>query len=140
MIKNKLSLFSIALLILVAISSCAKKITFQTSPYVPAARGYVKVKKDSNKNYVVQIHLNDLAEVQRLEPTNQTYIVWLNTAEEKPKNIGKITSSAATFSNNLKASFETVSSTRPTQIFITAEEDPGVQMPGSKIILTTDSF
>jgi hypothetical protein len=43
-------------------------------------------------------------------------------------------------SNKLKASFETVSPVKPTKIFITAEDDPGVQYPGTQVVLTTQAF
>ena len=78
--------------------SCAKKITFLTSSVVPAARGSVKVKRDKNKNYVIQIHLLHLAEVNRLQPSKQTYVVWMVTDQNIIKNIGQIKSSTSTFS------------------------------------------
>lgn len=62
------------------------------------------------------------------------------TDNEEKKNIGLLNSSSGILSNKLKADFETSSSTRPRQIFITAEEDASVQYPGSRVILTTDRF
>lgn len=121
-------------------SSCAKKMAFLTSPVVPAARGYVKVKNDNNKNYVIQIELSDLAEVTRLSPAKQTYVVWMVTDKEATKNIGKINSSTSMMSSKLKASFETVSAMKPTKIFITAEDDASIQSPGMQVVLSTDRF
>ncbi len=43
-------------------------------------------------------------------------------------------------SNQLKASFETVSSFRPVKIFITAEDDANIQYPGNQMVLETDKF
>ena len=43
-------------------------------------------------------------------------------------------------SKTKKASIETLSPTKPTRIFITAEDDAMIQSPGTQIILTTDSF
>jgi hypothetical protein len=40
----------------------------------------------------------------------------------------------------MKASFETVSSIKPTKIFITAEVGGIVQYPDSQIVLTTDKL
>jgi hypothetical protein len=116
-------------------SSCAKKVIFLTSSVVPAAKGYVKVKTDRNKNYVIQLQISDLAGVERLQPSKQTYVVWMVTDREITKNIGRVNSS-----NNLKVSFETVSSFKPTKIFITAEEDESVQYPGEPVVLSTDQF
>ena len=128
------------LTILFSFGSCARKVSFLTSSVVPAARGYIKVKRDSNKNYVIQVHLSDLAEVGRLQPPRQTYVVWMVTDREETKNIGQVKSSENLVSKNLSASFETVSSSRPTKIFITAEDDPGSQYPGTLVVLSTDKF
>jgi hypothetical protein len=121
-------------------TSCAKKAMFQTSTVVPAARGFVKVSKDNNKNYVIKIQLTDLAEVNRLTPPKKTYVIWLVTEEDITRNIGQIKSASSMLSSKLKASFETVSSNKPTKIFITAEDDGNVQFYGSQIVLTTNKF
>ena len=126
--------------VLFSLTSCAKKVSFLTSSVVPAARGYVQVKSDNNKNYAIAIHLTDLAEVKRLQPAKQMYIVWMETSEEATKNIGQIKSSTGFMSKQLKASFETVSSLKPVKIFITAEDDASIQYPGTQVVLSTDKF
>ncbi|MGA2822280.1 MAG: hypothetical protein ABSE72_02020 [Bacteroidales bacterium] len=120
-------------------TSSAKKIPFLTSTIAPAARGYVKVKKDKNKNYVIQVHISYLAEITRIQPTKQTYVVWMVTDRDITKNIGRIKSSKNA-SNNLTGYFETVSSFQPTKIFITAEVDESVQEPCEQVVLATDRF
>lgn len=135
--------FRIGLLITMVMCSfisCARKISFLASSVVPAAQGYVTIKRDHNKNYVIQLQITDLAEVQRLQPPRQTYVVWMITIHDKAKNIGQINSSTSLFSKTLKASIETVSSFKPTKIFITAEDDANVQYPGTQLVLSTDSF
>jgi hypothetical protein len=131
---------AVAALVLVYLSSCARKISFQNSSIVPAARGDVKVKKDNNNNYNIQISLSDLAEPKRLQPSRNTYVVWMETASNTTKNIGQINSSTGFLSGKLKASFETVSSTKPTKIFLTAEDDASIQYPGAQVVLTTENF
>ncbi len=118
--------------------SCARKMTFSTSSVVPAAQGSVKVTRDNNKNYVIKISINNLAEVGRLQPQKQTYVVWMVTSEGVTKNIGQLNSSKSFLSKKLKASLKTVSSSNPTKIFITAENDPAVQFPGDQVVLSTD--
>ena len=144
-IQTKSSINTILMIVTAAIalfffSSCARKISFQTSSVVPAARGDVKVKKDNNNNYSIQVSLNNLAEPKRLEPSKNTYVVWMETSDNVTKNIGQINSSTGFLSNKLKASFETVSSTKPTKIFLTAEDDAGIQYPGTQVIMTTNDF
>lgn len=128
------------IMMLFSISSCAKKWEFLTSTVVPAARGTVKVKTDSNKNHVIQLDITNLAEPERLQTPKKLYMVWMLTDQDVTKNLGQIKTSSGTFSKTLKASFETVSTFMPVKIFITAEDDPNIQYPGWEIVLTTDRF
>lgn len=130
----------LALMIAFSLAACSKKISFLTSSVVPAARGYVSVTTDKNKNNVIEVHLSELAEVQRLQPARQTYVVWMLTSEDVTKNIGQIKSSSGMMSKQLKASFETVSSFKPVKIFITAEDDADTQYPGNQVVLETGKF
>lgn len=130
----------LTLMIAFSLSACSKKISFLTSSVVPAARGYVNIKTDKNKNNAIEVHLTELAEVQRLQPARQTYVVWMLTDQDVTKNIGQIKSSSGMMSKQLKASFETVSSFKPIKIFITAEDNADIQYPGNQIILETDKF
>jgi hypothetical protein len=125
----------LATLILLPFTLSAKKIPFLISSVTPAAQGYVKVKKDHNQNFVIKIYISDLAEIERIQPTKKTYVVWMITDRDITKNIGRVNSS-----KNLSGFLETVSSFQPTKIFITAEVDESVQVPGEQIVLTTDRF
>ena len=69
----------------------------------------------------------------------KTYVVWMETDETYVKNIGQINTSTGLLSKRLKSSFTTVSSIKPTKIFITAEEDGSIQYPGTTV-LTTANF
>lgn len=137
---SKNILLGAAAVLLLSVASCAKKITFQTSTVVPAARGQVTVNKDNNKNYAVKIKINGLAEVKRLEPSRNVYVVWMETDESQIKNIGRIKSDSNFMSSKLKADFETVTAFKPSKIFITAEDNPDAQSPGSQLVLETNKF
>lgn len=121
-------------------TSCTRKISFLNSEFVPAARGYVEMKKDKNKNNIIQVHLSNLAEVGRLVPPKQTYVVWMLTNDDTMKNIGQIKSTENRLTKNLEANFETVSSFMPIKIMVTAEDDANIQYPSSQIVLTTNRF
>ncbi len=142
--KNKFArYFALAIgsvLLLLAFNSCSRKMNFETSPAVPAARGTVKVKKDNNKNYLVKVKLTNLAEVERLDKANISYVVWMVTENNITKNIGQIRSASTMLSSKLTASFQAVSAFKPIRVFITPEEDPEVQYPTQKEILTTATF
>jgi hypothetical protein len=139
-LKKNILLGIFAIMIVFSLSSCATSVSFLTSSVVPAARGTVKVKRDNNKNYVIQISLTDLAEATRLQPSKLTYIVWMITDRQLTKNIGQLNSSKGFMSKQLKGSFKTVSSDKPVQIFITAEDDAGIQYPGTEVVLSTEKF
>jgi hypothetical protein len=128
------------MIIIFSLFSCATSVSFLSSAVVPAAKGSVKVKTDNNKNFVIQISLSDLAESTRLQPAKLTYIVWMITDRDLTKNIGQLNSSKGFMSKQLKGSFKTVSSDKPVKIFITAEDDPAVQYPGTQVVLSTDKF
>lgn len=124
----------------VFMQSCAKKITFAISSVVPAAEGSVKVKKDKNNNYNIDLRLMRLADPKRLTPSKQMYIVWMETDGNGTKNIGQLKTSSSMLSKTLKSSLKTISPFKPTKIFITAEDDRSIQYPGGQTVLTTNNF
>ncbi|MEO6819279.1 MAG: hypothetical protein ABI266_07565 [Ginsengibacter sp.] len=125
------------ILIVLTISSCSNKMSFQTSSLVPAARGYAKVKKDNNNNYHISISVTNLAEPKRLSPPKDTYVVWVET-EDGVKNVGRMNSSTGFLSKKLKATLEASTLNKPKRIFITAENDGNISFPGSELILSTN--
>ncbi|MFO7658715.1 MAG: hypothetical protein R6W78_16770 [Bacteroidales bacterium] len=139
MVKNILS-GALILLMLSSFTACSKKMVFQTSSIVPAANGYVNVKSDKNKNYVIKVSISNLAEISRLQPDKQTYVVWILTEMDQNINVGQLKSSSGMFSKRLTADFETVSSYKPAKVFITAETDGSVEYPGNMTVLTTGTF
>ncbi len=137
---KKLLASTFAIVLLLSFSSCGTNVAFQNSIVVPAAKGSVKVTKDSNKNYSIKIKITDLAEVTRLQPSKNVYVVWMETDQSITKNIGQIKSDTGLLSSKLKANFETVTAFKPSKVFITAEDDADVQYPGMQMILSTDRF
>jgi hypothetical protein len=122
-----------------SLSSCATKAHFLSSSVVPAAEGTVKVKKDKNHNYVIDVNVVNLAEPTKLQPPRNTYVVWMEGDNIEVKNMGQIKSSSSMMSKLLKGSFQTVSPNKPRKIFITAEDDPNIQfINNSNVVLTTD--
>jgi hypothetical protein len=132
-IKQVILLFSVLLLVLFV--SCSKKTAFNTSPIIPAARGEVAVKKDNNENYHIELQISFLAEPERLNPPKSTYVVWMLSEDSNPINLGQIVGTS-----KLHVKFETVSSSKPKLIFVTAEDDPSVLYPGNMRVLETNKF
>lgn len=117
-------------------SSCSKNIEFENSNVVPAARGDVSVKKDKNNNYNIKLEISYLAEPERLQPPKKYYVVWLSSEQNQiPLNIGQIVGTS-----KLHVKFESVSSSKPKRIFVTAEDDVSTQYPSNFVVLETDKF
>ncbi|MBN1821921.1 MAG: hypothetical protein JW833_14460 [Prolixibacteraceae bacterium] len=139
-LAKKIGLFFFAFLMVSPFMSHAKKVVFLNSSVVPSANGYIKVKKDNNKNFVVKIQVNDLAEISQLQNSKLTYVAWMETDHGNTENLGQLKSSTGFLSKRHKASLETISSYKPVKIFITSEDDINVQYPGRQVVLTTDNF
>ncbi|MHA8065699.1 hypothetical protein V7S76_03345 [Aquirufa sp. ROCK2-A2] len=133
--KKILVFFSVICSVLLVGSACSRPTTFLTSSIVPAAEGTIRLKKDKNKNYVIDVKFVNLAEVERLQPPRKAYVVWMENEEGRAKNLGQINSSHEMITKKLKASFETVSPFKPTKIFVTAEDELNVNFPSSMIVL-----
>ncbi len=131
---------SILLFIIFTHEACTRKIAFSTSTVVPAAQGSVKLKKDNNNNYNIDLSVMRLADPKRLNPPKNIYVVWMDTEQNGTKNIGQLKSSSSLFSKTLKSSLKTVTPFKPTGIFITAEDNANIQYPGEEIVLRTGHF
>lgn len=125
---------------IVLLQSCGTtQYKFSTSSVVPAAEGSVKVKKDKNNNYNIELHVKRLAEPKRLTPAKEMYIVWMETEQNGRKNIGQLKTSSGMFSSALTSSLTTVSTFKPTGFLITAEDDANIQYPSGQTVLSTGS-
>jgi uncharacterized protein YpmS len=138
--KKNLLLFVFSIVFTLLLNSCATKVNFAVSTIAPAAVGHVKIKKDKNNNYALQITISNLASPERLQPTRRVYIVWAQDAENNNKNVGQITTSTQRLSKALKASLAAVTTFKPVRVFITAEDDSNIQYPGNQVVLTTGQF
>jgi hypothetical protein len=130
----------VSIVLILILSSCATKAKFLDSSLVPAAEGHVKMKTDRNKNYVIKIEIFNLALPGKLNPPKNVYVVWMDDGNNNIKNMGQVKSSAAFMSKALKASFQNISSFRPTKIFLTSEYEANVQVPSQDVILSTNNF
>jgi hypothetical protein len=120
--------------------SCAKKIMFNNSNIVPAAEGYVKIKTDKNKNYIIDLNVKNLAEPDRLSPPKKMYMVWMETDGNGVKALGQLKTSSSMISSALKSSLQSTTPYKPTAFFITAEDDVAAQYPSSFVVLRSSGY
>ena len=128
-----------AIIFVLIFTSCARKVSFLPSTTVPAATGTVKVDGDRNRNYSIKLSVTNLAEPERLTPPKDNYVVWVETEENRARNVGRLRSKKRLFSRAWRGELETVTSEKPVRIFITAEDQIAPQFPG-QIVLNTKLF
>ncbi len=134
---NPFILIVAIVIIAISASSCARRMTFTTSRIAPSAEGRVKIKKDKNDNYAIELKVRHLPDPKRLDPPRKTYIVWMETMRNGTKNIGNLNTSSGLFSKTLKSSLNTVSPYKPTGFFITAENAESITYPNGEVVLRT---
>lgn len=120
--------------------ACSKKLYFEKSVMLPQAQGTVKIKKDKNNNYSIDIDIEYLAESNRLTPPKEMYVVWVETESNGIKNVGQIKSRNGLLGGKLKASTDTRVPFKPTRVFITAEDVGNGSAPAGQTVLTTETF
>ena len=122
----------LALLFVCAIAEAANKYPVTASSAVPAAKGEVTVDQDKNGNMQVRLEVEHLANPQNLTPAASVYIVWLQDKGERPENKGQIK-----IDKNLKGSFETATSAKSFELFVTGEKDSNTKVPAGQEVLRT---
>jgi hypothetical protein len=130
----------IVFLIISICSSCSKKVSFSENSMVPGARGSVKVKKDNNNNYGINVEVIHLAEPKRLPNPKDVYLVWMETKEKEIRKLGQLRVSDGLFSKAVKGSLHSMSPDRPVRVFITAEDHVNAEYPGNYVVLNTKTF
>ncbi|MBZ9650678.1 hypothetical protein [Psychroflexus montanilacus] len=129
----------VLIILLIFVSSCATKVDFPVSKTVPEANVTAKVKKDGNDNYKIDLKAEDLTSPERLDPSREMYVVWIETARGT-KNIGKLNISSGMFSSKRKGSLSTTTAFKPSRIIITAENTSTNNEPGTFIIVSSENF
>ena len=94
---------ALMLALVITLNACSPKMTFVTSSIVPAASGAVHVKKDKNKNYVVNVDVQNLADPKNLSPSKKTYLVWSESSENSAKKLGQLMPNGKALKAELKA-------------------------------------
>ena len=122
----------LALLFVCAIAEGAKKYPVTANSAVPAAKGEVSVDQDKNGNMQVHLSVEHLANPQNLTPTGSVYVVWLQDKNERAENKGQMK-----MDKNLKGTFDTVTSAKTFELFVTAEKDSNTKTPAGQEVLRT---
>jgi len=115
---------STILVLALIISSCASTKRFPVSTVTPAADISITRNHDKNGNAVIKVTAKNLASVDRLDPPQKAYVVWIVTEKDGVHNIGKLKNK-----NAKTTGLETLTSFKFTEVFITAEEQADAVYP-----------
>lgn len=117
------------------VAACSKKVVFPDSQVLPGADVELRIDRNKNNNYELEMELENLAKPNRLTPPRGTYVAWLVTERHGTINIGNLRPS-----NKNKASLTTVTPYKPIRVFITAEDNQEVISPSSQVVLNSEEF
>ena len=120
--KNTKKILLIA--IVAILSSCANTKKFPVSNIVPAADISVKKNINSQKNFTLEITVQNLASPERINPPGKNYIVWIVTKDFGIKNVGQLN-----VENAKKGYFNTITPFDFYEVFITVENQGDLNYP-----------
>jgi hypothetical protein len=112
------------IVVVVLMTSCTNAVKFPVSNTVPGADITVTKKQDKNKNYVIEVTAENLAEASRLNALNTNYSVWIVDENGAIKNVGQLISK-----DSKKTTLKTTTPYNVKEIFITAEEQGNLNYP-----------
>jgi hypothetical protein len=119
------TLKTLAILLLVFLmSSCAISTRFPVSRVTPAADIVLRKSHDHNGNVVIKITAKNLASVDRIDPHEKVYVVWIVTEKDGTRNIGALKNR-----NVQTIDLETLTPFKFTEVFITTENHVDVSYP-----------
>lgn len=122
-------------LVAVLLTSCSKRVVFPDSPSMPGADVVLKIDKNKNNNYEMELEVENIARPNRLTPPRNNYVVWLETSSHGTINIGNLM-----VSSRNRGSLTTVTPYKPIRVFISAEDKQDVIFPSSQIVLSSEEF
>ncbi|MEP6645248.1 MAG: hypothetical protein ABJA69_12170 [Acidobacteriaceae bacterium] len=111
-------------------AAAASDVRLVADPSVPAAVGKADLHKDKNGNLRLKLKVYHLAKPSSLTPAKQAYVVWIEGRGKTPENQGQLK-----VNNKLEGKFENTTNYEAFDIYITAEDNPGVQTPSEPKLL-----
>ena len=112
------------LALVIILSSCSIVNKFPISNVTPAADIVLSRQHDQNGNNKIKVTARNLAAVERLNPPQTVYVVWVISENDGIRNIGLLKNK-----NARVAEIETLTPFKFTEIFITAENKADVSYP-----------
>ena len=118
-----------------ALAGCGGKVAVNVSSLVPATQAELKTGKDGNDNPVVELKVKHLAPPQNLQPAKSVYVVWVETADGKVFNAGRLK-----LNDDLEGEIRVMTPYPRFRLVVTAEDDALASSPGSQRVIETNQM
>jgi len=132
---KRIAAFALALVIAAGLAGCAKQIGLNISSTVPATQAELKTSRDDNDNPVVELKVKHLAPPQNLQPARSAYVVWVETADGKTFNAGRLK-----LNDDLEGGIRIMTPYPRFRLVVSAEDDPLAARPSSQRVLETEQI
>jgi hypothetical protein len=121
-----------AMVLLLSLACYAKTFRLTGDPSIPSATGKVETHHDKNGNTKLDVEVEHLAKPEKLTPSKNTYVVWIQPSGGSPQSLGELK-----VGDHLKGEFSTATPEKNFDLFITAENDPRASTPSDPQLLKT---
>lgn len=110
--------------------ACAHQVPLQSTAFVPAAAGQLKLKEGPSGNTRLKVEVEHLADPGKVVPGASTYVVWVQSNDSNVQNVG-----ALRVDDDRKGRLETTTPYGNFQIFITAEPGATATRPSGERLM-----
>src|SRR5258708_4919676 len=111
-IRN-IAITTVLCLFLLSLSSFAKTFRLTNDPSIPSAAGKVESDHDKNGNVRLHVTVEHLAKPEKLTPSKNTYVVWIQPSGSAAQNLGELR-----VGDHLKGEFTGVTPEKNFDLFI----------------------
>lgn len=108
----------------------ASDVRLNADASVPGATGKAHLSKEKNGNLKLKVEVQHLAKPGALTPSRQSYIVWTQARGKEAQNQGVLK-----VNDDLRGTFEATVSNEDFEVFITAEDNPKIDVPSEPRLL-----
>ncbi|MBV9073389.1 MAG: hypothetical protein JOZ10_07150 [Acidobacteria bacterium] len=129
--SGKLMLTLLGAVLLFVSAALADQFKMRAGESNPAAMGIVHVNTDRNGNLELELDAKHLAPPDRLTPAHSSYVVWIQPSGKSAEVLGQLRVN----NKDEAASFKTSVPYHNFDVFVTAEDNPKPDMPGSIEVL-----
>jgi len=133
--RRSITALALALVAVGVIAGCGGKVAVNVSSIAPATQAEVKTDKDKNDNPVVELKVKHLAPPQNLQPAKSVYVVWVETADGKVFNAGRLK-----LNDDLEGEIRVMTPYPRFRLVVTAEDDALASSPGSQRVIETNQM